>query len=675
MANIPRFIDSKHGRQTITYPDPSLEEVLKETYGVIVYQEQVMQVARIIAGYSLGQADLLRRAMGKKKKDIIDSEKIPFIEGAVKQGFSAGTAGKIYDILVPFGDYGFNKSHAAGYALLAYRTAYLKANFPAEFMAANLSNEINSAVKDNLSQCIVEARKMGIAVDPPDINRSKKLFTITAEGNIAYGLLGIKGLGEGPSDEIVNCRREGPYSNFMDFLERVDIKAVGKSVIEKLIQTGAFDRLGNTRENLLGNLERAVEYVQSIKDDKKFGQGSLFGDSGEKEYPDFEFGDFPELSREEKLKVEKELIGFYFSGHPMDEYQELWQRLVKVKLGAPETLVPGSQILIGLIKNIKPITTSKGEKMAFASLEDYNGEIELTFFPGAWEKCQDFVENEKIAILKGRIEYQQNRDKYSFTVEDSLTTIGAERAIKEEDAQNRKWDKYRNVRKYAADLNLRFLDLGNPAGAESGTYIALGVLKSLRTHNDKKGKEMAFGTLEDSSGEIDLVFFARAWEGLKPLTTVDEIMALKGTIEPSRDKNQAKMSFFVSGIQDINKLIRAAEKKAAEKPQNDLEAPRSGSTYKEIHIRLAANAAHNEAVLRSLKDCLEGNPGTCPVYIHVPLMAQYTEKEDSAASQHPGGIPASSAGENIVIRTAGRIDPVSIGAVKNCAAVAEAWGA
>jgi len=292
MANIPRFIDSKHGRQTITYPDSSLEDVLKETYGVIVYQEQVMQVARIIAGYSLGQADLLRRAMGKKKKDAIDSEKVPFIKGAVKQGFTDERAGKIYDILVPFGDYGFNKSHAAGYALLAYRTAYLKANFPAEFMAANLTNEIHSADKDKLSECIAEARKMGLTVDPPDINHSNKFFTITPEGRIAYGFLGIKGIGDVPAEEIVNCRKEGLYKDFMDFLERVEIKAVGRSVIEKLIETGAFDNLGKTRETLLGNLERAVEYAQGIKDDKKFGQGSLFGDTGEKEYPDFEFENF-----------------------------------------------------------------------------------------------------------------------------------------------------------------------------------------------------------------------------------------------------------------------------------------------------------------------------------------------------------------------------------------------
>jgi DNA polymerase-3 subunit alpha len=260
--------------------------------------------------------------MGKKKKDIIDREKIPFIEGAVKQGFSAEKAGKIYDILVPFGDYGFNKSHAAGYALLAYRTAYLKANFPAEFMAANLTNEISSADKDKLSECINEARKMGLTVEPPDINHSNKLFTIT-DGRINYGFLGIKGLGETAAEEIVSCREEGggTYKDFMDFLSRVQIRNVGKSVIEKLIQTGAFDNFGIARETLIGNLSKAIDYAQNIKDDKKL--GSLFSDTGEKEYPDFEFEDFPESSQVLKFQLEKELIGFYFSGHPMDEYK-IW---------------------------------------------------------------------------------------------------------------------------------------------------------------------------------------------------------------------------------------------------------------------------------------------------------------------------------------------------------------
>ncbi|MCL2070337.1 MAG: DNA polymerase III subunit alpha [Treponema sp.] len=522
MDNIDQFIDSKNGRKAISYPDPSLEKILKETYGVIVYQEQVMQVAKSIAGFTLGHADELRRAMSKKNMEKMAQEKPQFIAGAVERGYSEKKADEIFELLIPFAGYGFNKSHAAAYSVLAYHTAYLKANFPAEFMAANLSNEINSADKDKLSECIAEARKMGLKIDPPDINRSQRLFTVV-DGRIVYGLLGIKGLGDASADEIVNCRMDktankwSPYKDFIDFLNRVDIKAVGKSVIEKLIQTGAFDNLGVKRETLLGNLERSVDYVQNIKDDKKFGQTSLFGEAGEKEYLDFEFEEFPDLDRAEKLKIEKELIGFFFSAHPMDDYKGLWQQYVKVDLGRIKTLLPGQRInthtLVGLVKNIKVITTKKNDKMAFASLEDYNGEIELTFFPNAWIKCQHKIENDKVAVLKGKIEYQQKRDKYSFTVDDCP--------------------------------------------------------------------------------DID--------EIPKPVAAKKEIL------------------------------------------------------FREIHIRLSPQALDNDKALYSLRDCLDENPGSTPVYIHVPGMFKKT-----------------------VIRSASQIDAgmgESIDALAKCAAVEEVWRA
>jgi DNA polymerase-3 subunit alpha len=281
---------------------------------------------------------------------------------------------------------------------------------------------------------------MGLVIDPPDVNNSDKLFTVV-EGRIVYGFLGIKGLGEPSAEEIINCRKDGLYKNLMDFLSRVDIKTAGKKNIEILILTGAFDRFGVSRGTLQGNLEKAVEYAQGIKDDKKFGQVSLFGETGEKDYPDFTFEDFPEMSNADKLKTEKELIGFYFSGHPMDEYKEMWERIVKVDLGKPESLATGNCTLVGLMKNIKPITTSKGAKMAFAALADYNGEIEVTFFSEAWERCRDKIETDQVAILRGKIEYQQGKDRHSFLAEDVVDTLGAEAAAKQEEAQNRKWDK------------------------------------------------------------------------------------------------------------------------------------------------------------------------------------------------------------------------------------------
>jgi DNA polymerase-3 subunit alpha len=425
----------------------------------------------------------------------------------------------------------------------------------------------------------------------------------------------------------------------MDFLHRVDIKGVGKKVIELLIVSGAFDRCYSrdgkeprlSRETLKGNLERAVEYVQNIKDEKKFGQASLFGDTGEKEFPDFEFETFPAASHAERLKTEKELIGFYFSGHPMDEYKELWERIVKVDLGKPETLSPGSAILVGMIKTIKAITTSKGGKMAYASLADYNGEIELTIFPEAWERCRDKLEVDKAAILKGKIEYQKDKDRRTFIVDGLAAPEEAEAAAREEEAKSRKWDKYQNIRKYSGALGLRLLDLSKAAKAEAGTYTVIGLLKSIRTHNDKKGNEMAFGTLQDNSGEIDLVFFSRAWESCKALMAVDEILALKGAIDPAKDRNPEKPGFMVSSFQDVNKLVKAAAKAAEAAgpeapepavPEAEPPAPppeENTSEYREVHIRLKSDTADREESLYPLVNYVRENPGSCSLLIHVPL--------------------------------------------------------
>ncbi|MDR0496271.1 MAG: DNA polymerase III subunit alpha [Treponema sp.] len=673
MKNIPRFIDCKNGKQKINYPDPSLEALLKETYGVIVYQEQVLQVARIIAGFTLGHADELRRAMGKKIMEKMVEEKVKFISGAMELGHSEKRAEEIFELLIPFAGYGFNKSHSAGYAVLAYRTAYLKTNFPLEFMTASLTNEIHAADKEKLSACIAEARKMELAIDPPDINRSQKYFS-HRDGRIIYGFLGIKGLGEAAADEIVNCRNDGFYRDFMDFLNRVDIRTVGKSVIQRLIKTGAFDQFNKTRETLLGNLENAVEYVQKTKDGKEFGQVSLFEGTGEKEYQDFVFEEFPALSRTEKLNNEKELIGFYFSGHPLDEYRELWQRMLRVDLGKPEALTPGGQILIGLVKNIKHVTTGKGDRIAYAVLEDYNGEIELAFFGEAWKKCQEHIKNDEVAILKGKLKYQADRERHIFTVDEYLKTDEAEKVLQEEEAQKRKWDRYKDIWKYAADLELRFLDPANQENKKEVTYTILGVLKSLRTSLDKNKKEMAFGTIESPDGKIDLKFFAWTWEKCKAVVAVDEVYALKGTVDSYGRKDQNRSSFSISSILDLNKLLQKAAKKAEE---NSKTAATAGTVadavedeYREIHIRLAEYAVNDDAVLYSLKTYLDGNPGTCPVYIHIPA---------SSASGLFGSTMGAEQGKKTretVIRTAGQISVTgSINALAKCAAVAEVWGA
>jgi DNA polymerase-3 subunit alpha len=661
MDNIPQFIDSKNGRQGISYPDPSLEGALKETYGVIVYQEQVMQVARIIAGYSLGQADLLRRAMGKKKKEILDKEKIPFLEGAVKQGYSEAKAGEIYDLLVPFAGYGFNKSHAAAYSVVAYRTAYLKANFPAEFMAANLTNEIHSADKDKLSKCIDEARKMGLAIDPPDVNRSDKLFSVV-DGRIVYGFLGIKGLGDGPADEIAARRQEGgPYKDFMDFMERVDIKTVGKSVIERLVQTGAFDRFGVARETLEGNLERAAEYAQSRKDEKNAGQVSLFEETGEPEYRAFTFERCPEISRMEKLKIEKQLIGFYFSGHPMDEYRDLWQRTVKVNLAQPETMACGNHILVGLVKSIKTITT-KGGKMAFASLSDFNGEIEMTFFPKVWEVCQDKIEEEQVRIIRGKIEYQAEKDRYTFLAEEFITEEEASAQAERDEALTRRMDEYRAVWEAEVRLNLARPDEADP----KEEYTLVGIIKDLKPFRTQKGSDMAYASLADYNGEISVTFFQKIWTDVKDSLVENEAAVFKGKVKKDAYKNNRPV-FYPDSMPSLKRLkgkykdgAPAASRAwssggtTVADVQPQYAVSRQADAFRELHIRLRQDAAAAENNLIPLRNYLVENRGPCTVFIHVPVQN----------------------GEQ-VIRTAAQlsitVDPVHVEALTQYPAVAEVW--
>ncbi len=414
MAYIDQFIESKFDPSKIEYPDPCLKDILEETYGVIVYQEQVMQVAQRIAGYTLGQADLLRRAMGKKKAEVLAKEKVPFIEGAVKNGFDADHAAEIFEILVPFAGYGFNKSHAAAYSVVAYHTAYLKANFPAEFIAANLTNEISST--DKLPEYIAEGRKMGIPIDPPDINRSDAYFTVV-DGHIVYGLLGIKGLGEQAAEAIVQEReKNGPYASMMDLLDRVDLHSVNKKALEVLIQTGSFDNLGQYRSVLLTNLERMVEYASQKKEATRFGQVSLFEDTGIQEFAEFRYDEIEDWPKMEKLRIEKELIGFYISGHPLDEYRKAFERASTLDLKyAERAQSEKSYTIVGMIKTVRPYQTKSGKWMGFGSFEDFNGTIDLTFFPKTWEQCRDKLLPDTVWGIVGKVD--QSRENPTFLVD------------------------------------------------------------------------------------------------------------------------------------------------------------------------------------------------------------------------------------------------------------------
>lgn len=416
MAYIPKFIDSKNGRKAIEYFHPDLEPPLKTTYGVIVYQEQVMEVARIIGGYSLGNADLLRRAMGKKKAEVMEKEKKNFIEGAKEKGYSKEVAEGIFEMLLPFAGYGFNKSHAAAYSVVAYRTAYLKANFPAEFMAANLTNEMNSP--DKFAQYLIETKGMGLEIAPPSINDSDRQFTVV-DGKIIYGLQGIKHVGESAVESILRERQEnGPYKDFLDFLYRSEPKALNSKLLESLIQSGAFDGLGDNRPTLMANMEAAVKHAQKRRESAAFGQASLFDAEEEAAMETFEMEVHPDSTLLEKLEIEKDLLGFYVSGHPMDMYRDVWKRTVTVDLGQPERLPISRPVnLVAMVTALREITTKggAGDRMAFLQLSDFNGSIEAVAFPKIWRESEGVVKADGIYGFKGKFETRQ--DKLSFLLD------------------------------------------------------------------------------------------------------------------------------------------------------------------------------------------------------------------------------------------------------------------
>jgi DNA polymerase-3 subunit alpha len=293
--------------------------------------------------------------------------------------------------------------------------------------------------------------------------------------------------------------------------------------------------------------------------------------------------------------------------------------------------------------------------MAFATLSDYNGEIDVTFFSAAWERCQDKIEADKVAILKGKIEHQKDKDRRGFIADDWVSIKEADETAREEETRSRKWDKYRNIRTYARELDLRILDISAAGKQEAGTYTIVGLIKSMRTHTDKKGNEMAFGTLQDDQGaEIDLVFFSRAWENCKAVAEVNEILALKGSIDPARDRNPEKPGFMVSSIQDINKLIRLAAKAAGAAAKKEAGEPTPAAGKREVHIRLNQETAVREENLYPLRDYLFGHSGSCSVFIHVPAAAGET-----------------------VIRTTTQIsasaESAAIEALTLCTGVAEVW--
>lgn len=408
MQFIPQYVDSKHGRKKISYPHDDLADVLKPTYGVIVYQEQVMKVAQIIGGFSLGKADILRRAMGKKSEKEMAKMEVEFLNGAESRGYARKLAKEIFETLKPFAGYGFNKSHAAAYSVLAYKTAYCKANHPAEFWAANLTNEINNT--DTLRDYLSFTRDAGIEILPPNINLSERSFTVS-EGKIIYGLLGIKGLGSAAADAVVKARKEqGIFTGLNDFLEKADLKTLNRKVLEVSIQAGLFDTVeSRNRATLLHNLDAVLEAALKKQKDREIGQASLFDEAAEEIEASIHWEEVEGWSESELLRMEKEHLGFYVSGHPLDSYRDVWRKTSDLNISKAERCSSEKKYTaLGLLKNVKTILTKKGDRMAFAVLEDFNGSIDLVMHSRTFEQYGSLLEDDGIVGVIGKVDFSRD---------------------------------------------------------------------------------------------------------------------------------------------------------------------------------------------------------------------------------------------------------------------------
>ena len=414
MKQIPKFVGSKHDKSKISYLHPKLEPILKSTYGCIVYQEQVMQIVQQIGGYSLGRADIVRRAISKKKMKVMEEERKNFIygnveeevSGAIANGVDEKTANEIYDLIIDFADYAFNKSHSVAYSVVAYRTAWLKYYYPREFMAAQTSTYTNDIKQ--VSLYIEEIKRLGIEILPPNINYSFKNFTVE-DGKIRFGLKAVKNVGNNLIDVIVKARDNGKFKSLKDFVDRInaiDKSALNKRAVESLIRCGAMDDFNGNRAQYLAIYEKVISSSSNTAKNNVVGQFSLFESSDVQE-------DLPSLkdfSQKDKLDMEKEVVGIYISGHPLDPYRELIEKSADTDTNEifekyRENMLNNSKVKVGgILKAKKTMITKTNKMMAFAQLEDLFGTIELVIFPNVFSKYRELIEDENVVFVEGHFQ-------------------------------------------------------------------------------------------------------------------------------------------------------------------------------------------------------------------------------------------------------------------------------
>ncbi|MBU1913178.1 MAG: DNA polymerase III subunit alpha [Candidatus Omnitrophica bacterium] len=402
------YMKRKHGKVDVRYDHPLLEASLKETYGIIVYQEQVMTIVSSLAGFSLAQADLLRRAIGKKTPEIMEQQRKAFIDGAVKNKIDRRIAEKIFSLIEHFAGYGFNKSHSAAYAMISYRTAYLKANYPVEFMTALLTSEKDNT--DKIVEYIDEAERMGIKILPPDINESYANFTMINKNEIRFGLSAVKNVGEGAIESIIEARKKyGRFSSLYEFCERTDSRLVNKKVLESLIKCGAFDSAGLRRSQLMAILAEAMDAASSAHKESAAGQMTLFTEtSSSRQVPDMK--EWPES---QLLNFEKEMIGFYITGHPLAKYEKILKEYSTAASTGLKDLEDGQKVWFGgIINKIKNTVTKRaGEKMAIMMMEDMEGSVEALVFPNSYKNVSKYIVPNSAIFINGRLNLKEERSK------------------------------------------------------------------------------------------------------------------------------------------------------------------------------------------------------------------------------------------------------------------------
>jgi DNA polymerase-3 subunit alpha len=404
------FVECKHGRKAVVYDHPALEPILRDTYGMILYQEQVMQIAQVLAGFSLGQADLMRRAMGKKKREEMEKIRESFIAGAVERGVDRDLAGKIFDKIEYFSGYGFNKSHSAAYALISYRTAYLKAHYPVDYLAALMTNAIGDKVEE-MEKYFAEARELDVQILPPDVNESDKRFTVS-HGNIRFGLAAIKNVGEAAVEGIIAAREKGgPFHDFRDFCERVDLTLVNSRMLESLIKVGAFDSFGLRRSQLLHVYQTFIDIAQERKRERESGQGSLFdlfsGDADNGAAGATDVPDIPEFSEQQRLQFEKELLGYYVSGHPMETYAADIEAFASATLGRLASRTGDGDedvMVIGRIDDVTEKLDRHGRRMAVVRISDTFASLDVLVFASVFEKTRELLQRDNVVWLRGRLD-------------------------------------------------------------------------------------------------------------------------------------------------------------------------------------------------------------------------------------------------------------------------------